>query len=78
MLKLVVIQIVVTTLTNMFFSNLLSCVAYLIFVANATNMFVEKKSAMWKISPHFNVETFSCDKLSWGKSSPHEKCETTL
>ena len=48
MLKLVVIQIVVTTLTNIFFSNLLSCVAYLIFVANATNMFVEKKSAMWR------------------------------
>ena len=48
MLKLVVIQIVVTTLTNISFSNLLSCVAYLIFVANATNMFVEKKSAMWR------------------------------
>ena len=54
---------------------------YLIFVFNATNMFVEKKVCHVEKFFHMrdcNVEIFSCDKLSWIKSSPHKKYETNL
>ena len=57
------------------FETLESCFLYLSYLSRAPQ---EKNLPCGEIFPHCNVEIFSCDKLSWGKSSAHEKCETTL
>ena len=70
MLKLVVIQIVVTTLTNIFFFFLqftVMCCIPDICRQRHLHVSVEKNLPCGEISPH--------DRLSCGNSSPHKKCE---